>query len=205
MKPQLRCAALLCAFTLLTQPALAAESRYVDLVGDEWFAEAAVEMTDRGIMTGVSDDAFGPYEPVTRATAVTVLWRLSGAPAAEVEAPFPDTADTWYETAAAWAKGTGVAGGYDDGSFGGEDPVTREQLAVFFYRYALYTGEPIAEGALGLFNDVDHISDWAVDAVKHTVGTGVLQGDEGWLYPQLTANRAALAVTLQRLLTPAAG
>ena len=55
------------------------------------------------------------------------------------------------------------------------------------------------------FTDADQISDWAADAVRHTVGAGILQGDEGWFHPQLTANRATLAVTLQRMLTPAAG
>lgn len=198
-------AALLCGACLLSTPALALENRYVDIGGEEWFAEAALEMTELGAMTGISDNEFGPYEPVTRATVVTVLWRLFGAPEAVIDEPFPDTADTWYETAAAWAKATGLAGGYEDGSFGGEDYITREQLAVFFYRYAALSGQSIASGALGLFTDADQISDWAADAVRHTVGAGILQGDEGWFHPQLIANRAALAVTLQRMLTPAAG
>lgn len=205
MKLKQICAAALCASFLFTAPALALENRYVDLAGDEWFAQAALEMTEQEIMTGVSDNEFGPYQPVTRATVVTVLWRLFGAPEAEVAEPFPDTADTWYESAAAWAKATGLAGGYEDGSFGGEDYITREQLAVFLYRYAILSGGPIASGALGLFTDADQISDWAADAVRHVVGTGILQGDEGWFHPQLIANRAALAVTLQRMLTPAAG
>lgn len=205
MKFRQICAALLLGALLLAAPAQASESPYVDLAGDEWFAEAALDMTRRGVMTGVSDNEFGPYQPVTRATVVTVLWRLFGAPEANVEESFPDTADTWYESSAAWAKATGLAGGYEDGSFGGEDYITREQLAVFLYRYAALSGQPIASGALGLFTDADQVSDWAVDAVRHTVGAGILQGDEGWFHPQLTANRAALAVTLHRMLTPAAG
>ena len=205
MKLRQLCAVLLCAALFLATPALALENPYVDLSEEEWFAEAALDMTRRGVMTGVSDNEFGPYQPVTRATVVTVLWRLFGAPEAVTEEVFPDTADTWYESAAAWAKATGLADGYEDGSFGGEDYITREQLAVFFYRYAVLSGQPIASGALGLFTDADQISDWATDAVRHTVGAGILQGDEGWFHPQLTANRATLAVTLQRMLTPAAG
>lgn len=198
-------AALLCGAYLLSSSALALENPYVDISGEEWFAEAALEMTELGAMTGVSGNEFGPYEPVTRATVVTVLWRLFGAPEASIDQSFPDTEDTWYATAAAWARATGLAGGYEDGSFGGEDYITREQLAVFLYRYAALSGQSIASGALGLFTDADQISDWAADAVRHTVGAGILQGDEGWFHPQLTANRATLAVTLQRMLTPAAG
>ena len=84
--------------------------------------------------------------------------------------------------------------------------MTREQLAVFFYNYAKYKSQPVAEGAMGLFPDAASISDWAWDAVQHAVGLGLLHGnDEGNLVPQGVADRASLAVMLQRLLTPAAG
>lgn len=203
-------ATFLCGACLLTPPARAAETQYIDLVGDEWFYESAMEMTERGLMNGYSDYIegpyhFGPYQPVTRATVVTVLWRLYGSPAASLEEPFPDTVGTWYETSAAWAKDVGLSGGYDNGCFGGEDYITREQLAVFLYRYAALTGQPLASGALGLLTDADQIAEWAVDAVRHAVGAGIIQGDQGWFYPQLTANRASLAVILHRMLTPAAG
>lgn len=210
MKFKQFCAALLCGACLLSSPARAAETEYVDLMGDEWFYESAMEMTKRGLMQGHSDYEegpyyFDPYQPVTRATVVTVLWRLYGSPNASLENSFPDTAGTWYETSAAWAKAVGLSSGYDNGCFGGEDAITREQLAVLFYRYAILTGQPLASGALGLFTDADQISEWAADAVRHVVGTGIIQGDQGWFYPQLTANRASLAVILHRMLTPAAG
>lgn len=67
-------------------------------------------------------------------------------------------------------------------------------------------GQPVAEGALGLFSDAGSISPWAEDAMRHAVGAGILQGTTaGTVEPQGIANRAALAVTLQRMLTPAAG
>lgn len=198
--------ALLCALCLLPFPARAAETNYPDIAGDEWFVEAVEAMTQEGIMTGLEGGLFGPYEPVTRATVITVLWRLEGSPQASVAEPFTDAEEDWYAEAAAWAKGTGVATGYSDGSFGGRDPVTREQLACFLYRYAQVKGDPLATGALGLFKDSDAISDWAEDAVRHAVGVGVLQGsDQGTLEPQGIANRAALAVMLRRMRTPAFG
>ena len=198
--------ALLCALCLLPLPARAAPVSYPDIAGDEWFVEAVEVMTREGIMTGLEGDIFGLYEPVTRATVITVLWRLEGSPQASVEEPFTDAEEDWYATQAAWAKGTGVATGYADGSFGGRDLVTREQLACFLYRYAQYKEETVAEGALGLFKDSDAVSDWAEDAVRHAVGVGILQGsDLGTLEPQGIANRAALAVMLQRMRTPAVG
>lgn len=196
--------ALLCALSLLPLPAAAAG--YPDIAGDEWFVEAVNAMTEEGIMTGLEGGVFGPYEPVTRATVITVLWRMEGAPQVSVAEPFSDAEEDWYAVQAAWAKGTGVATGYSDGTFGGRDLLTREQLACFLYRYAAYKGEPLAEGALGLFKDAGDVSPWAEDAVRHAVGLGILQGnDQGALEPQGVANRAALAVMLQRMQTPAVG
>lgn len=197
--------ALLCALCLLPLRARAGTS-YPDVAGDEWFVEAMEAMTEEGIMTGLEGGVFGPYEPVTRATVITVLWRMEGSPDFSVEEPFLDAKDDWYAVQAAWAKGKGVATGYADGNFGGRDPVTREQLACFLYRYAQYKEEPLAEGALGLFKDSASISPWAESAVRHAVGLGILQGnDKGLLDPQGVANRAALAVMLRRMMTPAAG
>lgn len=196
----------LCLLCLLVSQTWAQEAAYPDVVGDEWFVDAVEAMTEAGIMTGLEDGSFGPYEPVTRATVITVLWRLEGSPEMTVELPFTDAQEDWYAAPAAWAKGTGIATGYASGSFGGRDLVTKEQLACFLYRYAQYKEEPLATGALGLFSDAAAVSGWAQDAVRHAVGVGILQGsDLGTLEPQGIANRAALAIMLRRMLTPAVG
>lgn len=200
-----RLLALISALCLLTGPALAA-GNYPDVTGEEWFAPAVEAVTEKGIMTGLEGGIFGPDQPVTRATVITVLWRLEGSPKVSVEVPFTDAEADWYAVPAAWAKGTGVAAGYADGSFGGRDLVTREQVACFLYRYAQYKEEPLAEGALGLFSDAADISPWAEDAMRHAVGVGILQGDtRGLVNPGGCADRASLAAMLQRMLTPAAG
>lgn len=222
-----RLAALLCVLALLTTGACGAGERteenveanvtvtaeaaaedsilYSDIAGDEWFVDAVDELTQKGIMTGVEDGVFGPYRPVTRATVILVLWRLDGSPEAEVSEPFPDV-EPWFATAAAWAKGYGIATGYLDGRFGGRDIVTREQMASFLYRYAQYKGEPLAQGALGMFSDAADISEWAQEAMAHVTGLGIMQGgDGGRLDPAGVTNRAALAVMIQRMLTPVVG
>lgn len=209
MKLKKRWAALVCALSLLTSPALAAGGgktvSFPDLTGEEWYAPAALELAGKGIMTGVEGGLFAGERPVTRATAILVLWRLEGSPEAYVSQPFPDT-EPWFETAAAWAKGKGIAQGNEHGVFGGRDLVTREQLAVFFYRYARMKGETVGQGLLGRYPDGEDISDWATDAMAHAVAVGILQGNsQGALDPQGVADRAALATMLHRLLIPAEG
>ena len=179
---------------------------YTDVADSDYFASAAYEMSEKGIMSGVTATEFAPYAANTRATVVTTLWRIAGQPAATSASPFPDAAGTWYETAAVWGKNTGVATGYSGGRFGGDDLLTREQLACFLYRYAWAYGQTLAEGTLGLFNDSDQISSWATDAMKHVIGSGIMQGNGlGGVDPKGITNRAGLAVMLQRMLTPAAG
>jgi hypothetical protein len=74
-------------------------------------------------MKGVSQDLFAPDWAVTRATVVTVLYRMEGEPSAAGDSGFPDVAeDTWYGAAVAWAGEAGIAAGYDTGAFGPDDP-----------------------------------------------------------------------------------
>ena len=108
--------------------------------------------------------------------------------------------------AVAWAEENGIAAGRSDGSFGGGDIVTREQLAVFLYRYSQYAGEELANGVLDIYSDVDSVHAWAREGMAHAVGAGLITGrDNGELDPGGPATRAQLAVILQRLMTPAVG
>ena len=208
MKRQWIALALVLALTVGT--ALAAGAGYSDVPHDAWFAAAVEEVTEKGLMSGSGDGTFRPNEAVTRAMVITVLWQLEGSPAQSDLSSFSDIdpagSGMWYAPQAAWAKNAGVASGYADGSFHGGEAVTREQLAAFLYRYAVYKDQPIAQGALGLFSDAGLVSSWAQDPVRHMVGMGYFRGDsEGRLDPLGTADRAELASILCRMLTPAVG
>ena len=70
----------LCLCASLTLPAAAAGG-YTDVPGGAWYESAVNEVTEKGYMTGVSESQFAPTANVTRATVVTVLWRMEGSPA----------------------------------------------------------------------------------------------------------------------------
>ena len=90
--------------------------------------------------------------------------------------------------------------GYGNNLFGTNDPVTREQLAAFFYRYAEYKGyDTEITGSLDRFADKDDISEWAQEAMAWAVGYGIFEGrDNGMLDPQGNATRAEFAAMLHR-------
>ncbi|MDD7653021.1 MAG: S-layer homology domain-containing protein, partial [Firmicutes bacterium] len=79
-------------------------------------------------------------------------------------------------------------------------PVTREQLAVFLYRYDA-AGE-VDPGVLEQFPDGAEVSAYARSAMAWAVSRGLLIGDEtGSLQPAGTATRAQTATILMRYCT----
>ncbi len=205
MKKRKTFGAIFCAAALtlgLSAPALA----YSDVAERAWYYSAVQSVTQKGLMTGVSADRFAPGDTVTRATVITVLWRLEGSPAAADAVPFPDLPEkNWAYAAAAWAREAGIATGYSSGKFGPTDSVTREQLATFLYRYDVYKGKQIAQGITDLYDDAIYISPWALQSMKHALGSGLMTGTSNGLSPLGLATRAELAAILVRLTTTVQG
>lgn len=200
--------AFLCAAALtlgLAGTALAAD--FTDVRPGAWYYDDVQAVSEQGLMNGTTATTFSPDAYVTRATVLAVLYRLEGSPAPKEAASFPDVPEkAWYSSAAAWAKETGISTGYGNGNLGPNDTVTREQLAMFLYRYAQFKNGVIAEGVLDLYPDGDKVSKWAVPGMKHALGLGLMTGNgKGDLSPLGLASRAELAVILKRLMTPAAG
>lgn len=195
----------LCLCAGLVLPVSAAGG-FVDVPEGAWYAGEVYEAAANGYMTGVDATHFNPLDNVTRATVVTVLWRMEGRPAASAASGFSDVADdAWYVRAIDWGKESGIATGDGEGAFHPDANVTRQELAVLLTRYDQYKGVALAEGALNLFDDANQISDWAKEGVQHAVGMGWLEGSDGKINPGGLASRAQLAVLLNRMETPAMG
>lgn len=195
----------LCLCAGLVLPVSAAGS-FVDVPEGAWYAGEVYEAAANGYMTGVDATHFNPLGNVTRATVVTVLWRMDGSPDAAAASGFADVADdAWYVQAIDWGKEAGIATGDGKGAFRPDANVTRQELAVLLTRYDQYKGVALAEGALNLFDDANQISDWAKEGVQHAVGMGWLEGSDGKINPSGLASRAQLAVLLNRMETPAMG
>ena len=169
---------------------------FTDVAEGAWYYDAVAYCWENGIMDGTSGTTFAPSILLNRAMAAQVLYNLADG-AATTAAGFPDVAAfSWYADAVNWAAANGYVTGYDNGSYGPEDSLTREQLAVILYRYA---GSPAPAGSLDVFADAASASAYAVDALRWAVGEGLLTGkDGGRLDPTGTASRAELAQILAR-------
>ena len=195
--------ALVLGFSLnLTAFAAGEGTVFSDVAADAWYTDAVAYVRDNGLMGGTSDTTFEPEGTMTRSMLSATLYRLAGSPAVTGEDAFSDTEEgVWYTDAVLWASQQGLVGGYGNGLFGTNDPVTREQIAVLLWRYA---GSPAAESGID-FADESAISDYAAQAVDWARASGVVSGAEGDRFlPQNNATRAQVAAILRNYLTMAA-
>lgn len=174
---------------------------YNDVTAGDWFTSDVIYVTLTGLMNGTGD-GFSPNNNINRAQLVTVLYRMAGQPEVTGENPFTDVPDgQWYTDAVLWAAENNITDGTSETTFSPNNPLTREQMATFFYRFANFeAGEPIeVTGDLSGYTDADLVADYAVDAMTWAVGEGVISGiGNNTLAPDNTASRAQMATVLTR-------
>ena len=178
---------------------------YSDLLMHTWYHDCVHYCLENGLMVGTAQGVFSPDAALTRAQAVVILWRNEGSPLVEQPLDFDDVADdAWYADAVRWAVAADVMSGYGNGRFGADDPMTREQMASMFHRFALQKGEAVSDGAavdLNRFSDADTISSWALDVVQWACDTGLLRGfEDGRLDPTGSTTRVQYSAMIMRFL-----
>ena len=173
-----------------------------DVSRDDWFAGGVDYVSQKGMMSGTGTGTFAPNTALTRGMLVTILYQMAGAPEVTGTCPFRDVAaGSYYEKAAIWAAENGLVSGYENGCFGPNDPVTREQLAAILYRYAQYRGLDVSQtGSIGGFADNSSVSGYARTAMAWANGAGLISGmGDNTLAPRGTATRGQAAVILMGL------
>lgn len=186
---------------LLPGPAaLAAGTDLTDVAPEAWYADAVAYCVERELMDPAAPDEFDPDGLVTRAVLAEALYRLNDRPvvslegedfdsgsqeldegeaAQEPEYPFSDVdPDDPFADAILWAWQEGFIGGYDDGTFGPDDPITREQMAVIFWQTQ---GRKLSQLAAP-FTDLQEVSDWAINAVEWVWYVGLMSGKDNNLF-----------------------
>lgn len=177
---------------------------FEDVAPGAWYESAVRYAYFHNIMEGMRETEFAPTTALTRAMAVQILYNLEGQPDLSDESlgyPYEDVdAQAWYGNAVYWARITGVATGYGDGTFQPTDSITRQEFAQMLYNYAKYKGYDLtAEGDLAQFPDSESVADWAETAMRWANGNQLINGhDDGTLEPDGTATRVQAASILMK-------
>ena len=180
------------------------ELPFTDVPEGAWYADAAAYVYEHGLMAGTSATTFAPDATTSRSMIATILWRMAGSPVVNYAMDYTDVAQgQWYSEAIRWAASEGIVGGYGNGLFGTNDPITREQFAAMLYRFAQEQGYDVSIGEntnILSYTDVADLSEYAISAMQWAVGAGIINGtgDGSTLTPQGQATRAQAAVMLMR-------
>ena len=175
---------------------------YSDVDKSSWYVSAVNYCYNNNIISGTSGTTFSPEMNLTRGMLVTILHRMEGAPYEPGTSKFSDVQNTkeYYYVAVKWATAKNIVSGYENGNFGPNDPITREQLAVMLNKYCRYKGKYKAQvGDLSKFKDGSKVSNFAIWEMKWAVGSGVITGTgEKMLNPQGVVSRAQAAAMLHK-------
>jgi len=120
----------------------APKATFPDVPATHVFSSHIAWLASEEITTGYPDGSFRPSQPVLREQMAAFLYRLAGSPdfTAPETSPFADIATdhTFYQEIT-WLADTEVTTGYEEAdgttTFRGSEPVLREQLAAFLFRF----------------------------------------------------------------------
>lgn len=182
---------------------------FTDITENDWFYPSVSYTFDNALMSGTNKDGtvFSPYTVTTRAMLVQMLYNLEGNPEVEYSDIFTDVKETdWCAPAIMWAYKNGITTGTGDGRFDPGASVTREQIAVFLYRFISEYKGHVQEviGNLDDFTDKDDVSPYTgfAEAVTWAVDKGIIGGKNEFgvirLAPRDVAQRCETAAVIAR-------
>ena len=168
--------------------------KFTDIKG-HW-AEAAInQVADSGMIKGYADGTFRPDQTITRAEFTVVLVKAlqlnSG-----TNRYYKDSARHWARDYISIAAANGIINGYDADTFGPDDPITREQMAVMAIKASQL--DKVAPGKK--FADDSSISAWARDSIYTAWANEIIGGYPDHTIKPLTHTTRAEAVTVINLL-----
>ena len=173
-----------------------------DVAADAWYYDAVALVMCEGMMNGTGA-GFTPAGTLSRAEVYQVLYNLEGKPTdGQDKAAFNDIEGKWYAPAAHWANFTGLCEGNANGGFGGEEVITRAELATIIADYCKlkdYTSDA-AGMAIKEMSDFDKIPAANVEGFTFCYLNSILKGnDKNELNPLGELTRAEFAQVLTNL------
>jgi len=173
--------------------------RFFDLDSHAWAADAINFLTNEGIIKGTSANTFSPTANITRADFAILLVRAFELQS-DNEENFADVEESdYFAKELAIARNTGIVNGIGENKFAPRNTITRQDMMVIVYRAMQKLGVEL-EIADVSYNDFADVADYAQDAVKALITSGLLNGKSGKIAPTDYTTRAEVAVLIKRIL-----
>ena len=152
-------------------------------------------------LIGYSDGTVRPNGKITRAEVATIFFRLldddTRAKYWSSENNFSDvSADKWYNNAVSTLSRMGVIGGYADGTFRPDAPISRAEFAKIAVSFTQNNGSAV----YNYFTDVK-TTDWFAPYVTAAKDAGLIEGySDGSFKPESEITRAEACAIVNRTL-----
>jgi len=194
---------------------------YFSDVQGHWAKKQIIEVASNGWMIGDGKSSFSPNGSLTRAEAATAFVRIlkseeyeenhkRKSEISDAVPVFSDISGHWAEEYIKTAAKHGLILGRGDNTFGPDDNITREELAVLIDR--IFANRETLSGrseayipVSGYYLSYTDISPenniWSYEAIKRMTYLGVFMGTPGGKFmPYNNATRAELATLLCRIM-----
>lgn len=173
---------------------------YLDLRADDPRLPAVSFVTEKGLLSGTSDNTFSPDAPLTRAMLCVVLSRMAGVTVDNAIATnLPDVQPgQWYTGAAVWALSNGLISP-ENGQLGANEPATRADLCVALLAYdQLMDNGLLPDTSHMIFLDLGGFDSEALHAIAVCAQVGLLAArEDGRFAPYDALTRVEAAEALQ--------
>ena len=138
-------------------------------------------------IAGYPDHSMQPNNPITRAEAAMIFWRLLISPEKNAQRPtvFKDVGDSWFTQSVNYLASIRIIEGYPDGTFAPNRAITRAEFAAIATRF-----DNLSETNTNAFPDIE--GHWAKSYINSAYMRGWVSGyaEDGTFRPQQNITRA---------------
>jgi|GEM_PF-5813466 S-layer homology domain. len=183
------------------------DSPFKDVTDSDWFFNDVEYVYSNALYQGTYPDMFEPYTPMTKGMFITVIWRKAGYIEPTKPSPFKDvTAEWYYLDSVSWAAEMNLIFPTADGLFNGEDNITREQMILTLYQYALWLRKEIPQTRDPVeFTDIGGVDSYTQQGIQILYRAGIIDSKsetEGiyTIEPASNVTRAEIASILRKFI-----
>lgn len=147
---------------------------YSDVIDGDWYTPYLYRVSN--IFDGRAENTFMPDTYITRSEFIGVIGKMYDYYVGidgDYKSSFSDTLGNENSFYIGWAKDTGIATGYDNKTFGAQNPLTREEAATIIYRLSQDSADDLYARS---FSDFGDISEWAKESVSWATLCGIING-----------------------------
>ena len=124
------------------EPSITAESLFRDVLSGQWYSDAVIWASEKGIVEGYGDELFGPEDDVTRQQVATILmryakWKNLDVTATKELSEYSDAGEIadWALAAMKWANAEGIMTGRTPTTLVPNGSTTRAEIAALLMRF----------------------------------------------------------------------